>query len=466
MSKELTAVQTQSYNFVGWDMSKKTVAFLIVILFASFCAYSLHMGYGNDRWTLGLGENTDDLLTGSVHLRQGFNDFYASLDFLTITNRGTKEFDGVFRKGRTDVMNIAVAYAPKPLRVGDTNLFLKYEAATGLSIKGNLGSEFIQNLIHTVVGNPPLSLPVSGETKALPLIDLKAYGSLDFSDYIGLGLTASYHFDSSGSQLNALLETKATYRGFSARIGVDYTRVWSSDWILQTYAEAIDGFGIDFGLMAGKAISFSYRLNPVNGRCYGVIAVDTDGFKPEWTESIARFVVSKEILSGVSEATSLTMEHRLSDFFDAGFELRYTSGFRNNRKANNDEFRISRNYSHWLVGISFHWNLGFVDPYLNLRGGLSAFRINKLTYINPESTDHSELLADKWFPTVSMELGIRFLPEGLIIVGPTSMRISLFCGIDWIPKDLEKTLVKDNLHDGWSQPPILMHYGIGFVFGF
>jgi len=68
---------------------------------------------------------------------------------------------------------------------------------------------------------------------------------------------------------------------------------------------------------------------------------------------------------------------------------------------------------------------------------MSHWVINSLTYINPDSTNYSELLADDWYPTASLELGLRFLPEGLVVVGPATMRVSVYCGINWFPEELE-----------------------------
>ncbi len=445
---------------------RKTVSLLIVLLLVSSCAFSVRIGTGNDRWGLGLTVNEDDLLTGSFHLGQDFKDFSVDMDFLVITNRGTKEIDGEFRKGRTDILNVAFAYIPEPFRIGDSRLFLGYEASAGVSAKGPLGSEYIQNLIHSVMNNPSVDLPDAEELGFLPLASLAAYGSYNFLENMGIGLSTSYLFNSGGNQLNVTLTAKASYRGFSTSLGVDYSRIWGFGWLMQAYAENVNGIGIDFGLTAGEAITFNYRVNPLNGRSYAVFTMDTDGFKPHWKESLAKFVVTKQILSEVSRSTGLIFEHSLSDYFDAGIELRHTSGFENNSKVNNDEFRTAKTYSRWLVGLSIHKDFGFMDPYLSIRGGISQFRIDKLLNMNPESTYRSDRLADKLYPTASMEIGVRFLPEGLVIIGPTSMRISLFGGFDWFPKALEKTLEKDGLHDDWNMKAIIMHYGLGLVFGF
>ncbi len=445
---------------------EKNIFTIIVLLLVSACAFAVCIGTGNDRWTLGLGVNEDDQLTGSFHIGQGFKDFSVDLDFLVLTNRGTKEIDGKFRKGRNDILDIAFSYIPKPVRIGGNRLSLGYEISGGVSATGSLGSEYIQNLIHYTLKNPHIDLPETEELGFLPLANLTAYGLYSFSENLGVNLSTSYMFNSSGNNLNLMLEAKASYRGFSASLGLDYSRIWGLDWLMQDYADRVNGIGVDFGLMAGKAVIINYRINPINKRTYAIISLDTEGFKPQWKESLARFIIAKHFLPEVINSNDLTIEHRLSDYIDAGMRLIYSSRFESNPKMNNDNFRTARTYAHWLVGLSIHKDFGFIDPYLSIRGGVSRFLIEKLTNMDPDSTGQPEPLADDLHPTASMEIGVRFLPEGLVIIGPTTMRVIVFGGIDWLPKSVEQTLEKDGLHDDWSMPAILTHYGLGLAFGF
>lgn len=447
-------------------MKKNLVVSLFMFMVALVSVFPIQIGMGNDRWTLGLAENTDDQLTGSVHLRQGFKALSATLDYLTITNRGTKEPDGVYKKGRTDILNVALGYTPNFYSVGDSSFSIGYEVFGGISFYGNLGSEWVQNMIHKVMGNPPIGLPVSNNIMLFPLANLKMHVLCSISDSILFRSTTSYLLDAYGTGFSTLLDAEVSYRGFFASLGLDYTWMWGSEWISEMYGKCINGIGIDFSMMAGKAISFSYRMNPINHRSYAILAVDTDGFKHEWTESLVRFGCSRQILNGVAESNGLSLEHRVTDSMDAGIELKYTSGFQNNSKANNNEFRTSRNYGHWLAGVSFHKDFGFVDPYIGIRCGVSHFYVDKLLCINPDNGADTLCLADDWYPTASIELGVRFLPDGLLVIGPSSVRMNVFFGADWFPDDLEKTIVKDNLHEGYQKPAVFMHYGIGAVFGF
>ncbi len=442
---------------------KTIVTFLFLLLATSFC-FAVQLGAGNDRWTLGLAENTDDQLTGSMHLRQRIGDFSINLDYNTITNRGSREYDGTFRSGRADIVDLAVFYG-KVFKLNSIPLAINGSLGAGVSVYGNLGSEGVQNIIHKLNGNPSIELPPD-DYRVLPLVNLRAGARYSFTDWMGLDMDTSYLFDSTGNQLNALLGARFTYRGLSAVLGVDYTKLWASTWISELYSRQISGLGFDFTLEAGRAVVFSYRMNPANSRSYGVITLDTAGFKPEWEKSLLRFGCSRQYLSDGTDSVGISFEHRVTDILDAGLDIKYTCNYRNDADANNSAYRTRRNYGHWLVGVSLHKDFGYIDPYLDVRAGISHWDIDKLTYLVPEGSDEPERLAEDWYPTVSLQFGLRLLKEGLLVMGPTSIRLNVFCGLDWFPRDLEETLSKDNLHEDWEMTPILYHYGLGFSFGF
>jgi hypothetical protein len=445
---------------------KKAVLTLLLISVILSTAFSVTFGGGNDRWTLGIAENTDDQITGSGHVRQEFGNLAVFADYLMITNRGTKEYDGTFRRGRTDILDIAFSFCPPDVHLGDSPFSFSYALSAGISVFGNLGGEGLQNGIHVANSNPPIHLPYADST-VLPLLDLKASLTIDLTENIALGLYTSYRLDTLGNQINALLETRLCYRGLYAGLGMDYTHLWSMDWIPEMYSRTINGPGLDFSLSSGKAVRFTYRMNPSTGRCYGVFTIDTDGFKSEWKgESLIRFVCSRFSYSDGTETVGTSLDHKITDFLDVGLEVNYTCGYQNNEKANNSRYRTRRNYGHWLGGVSFHWDFGFADPYLSIKAGISHWHIDLLTNLTETGSDNPENLANDWYPEITLKAGIRILPEGLVAFGPSTMRIDIFCGLSWFPKELGETLSKDNLHDGWTMPAVLLQYGLGFAFGF
>ncbi|MDT3390493.1 MAG: hypothetical protein LIR25_07930 [bacterium] len=79
---------------------KKAVLTLLLISVILSTAFSVTFGGGNDRWTLGIAENTDDQITGSGHVRQEFGNLAVFADYLMVTNQGTKLSDSTLRSVR------------------------------------------------------------------------------------------------------------------------------------------------------------------------------------------------------------------------------------------------------------------------------------------------------------------------------------------------------------------------------
>ncbi|NBK20638.1 MAG: hypothetical protein EOM68_01270, partial [Spirochaetia bacterium] len=134
----------------------KRLCSLLLLLLASLAQLSalqmthLHLGLGNDWYTMGLGDNLDDGLSFGSHLMVALQDkVFLKVDALGFT-------DKVNTDHRYDQVNINL-YTPLNFSLGGVTYTLT--PLVGLSIDGDLGFDRIQNRVHQGMDRPAVHLP-------------------------------------------------------------------------------------------------------------------------------------------------------------------------------------------------------------------------------------------------------------------------------------------------------------------
>lgn len=143
----------------------------------------LHMGTGNDWYTMGLGDNLDDGLSFGGHLMIAVEDkAFLKIDALGFTDRVNTGY-------RYDQININL-YSPLNFTWGAITTTLTPLA--GMSLAGDFDFEWIQNNVHSGLNIPGLSLPYdNGETTFHLNLGSTIQGMLALG-WVQLGLEASY----------------------------------------------------------------------------------------------------------------------------------------------------------------------------------------------------------------------------------------------------------------------------------
>lgn len=115
----------------------------------------LHMGLGNDWYTMGLGDNLDDGLSFGGHLGIAVDDtIFLKADALGFTDKSDTSH-------RYDQININLT---SPISVGLSSFTVRFTPLVGVSLAGNFGFEELQNRVHDSLERPRVYLSYDSET--------------------------------------------------------------------------------------------------------------------------------------------------------------------------------------------------------------------------------------------------------------------------------------------------------------
>ncbi len=442
---------------------KLSIAVLLALLcLAPLCA--LVWGTGNDMFSMGLSENDDDQLTWSGFLSHDFGHYSVTAEILSFTDRGS-HFDGRFSQGRFDLFDIFGS--------ARTTFFTDYpftftaEGSLGVSLFGNFGGEFGQNLIHRMFGLPGVELPYEEGYEFHPYVGADLLGRYDISTMMNVFAGSSFKWDGRFRSLSFRLGTEATARDSGFGVFFDWKWVWHDhDVISRLQAEKETGLGLNMHLWC-SFLSFDYRVNLLTGRGYGKYAFDIlKLFEHTWKSSQIYYEYSFLLMGDGIMYDMVGVRVNASKLLAVGMKVFYTGGYHPKGNAITDHWRIRRNYGGWLGNFSIRHNFGWVEPYADLSVGISHWVIDKMTNIDPLGKDDPDRLANDWYPFLSVRAGVNLFPEGFLVLGSSTVRLDVFGGVMVFPKEFAQTLKKDMFHDDWTPTSIIPYAGVGIVLGF
>ena len=167
----------------------KRLCSLLLLLLASLAQLSalqmthLHLGLGNDWYTMGLGDNLDDGLSFGSHLMVALQDkVFLKVDALGFT-------DKVNTDHRYDQVNINL-YTPLNFSLGGVTYTLT--PLVGLSIDGDLGFDRIQNRVHQGMDRPAVHLPYDRPQSSAHLNLGSTLRGMFSLGWVQMGLEGSY----------------------------------------------------------------------------------------------------------------------------------------------------------------------------------------------------------------------------------------------------------------------------------
>lgn len=368
----------------------------------------LHMGLGNDWYTMGLGDNLDDGLSFGGHLMVTAKDIASiKVDALGFTDRLRTE-------RRYDQVNINV-YTPFSF-TADPFIFI-YTPLIGVSVEGNLGFDTIQNGLHERIDRPKLTLDYDKQESTAHL-NLGSTAQILFPfRWVKLGLELSYlhtfgwEDSTQAVGLIKLGDSLTIKAGYSFMQDFD-DKPAHSDMVKRftgpTYSYYFDG-----GLVTN-----SWVYHQQSGSSYGVFGIDVmQLFQPKTYES-SEFVYSLGILYDMqghqNRLFSLAFDHFI-------IQTRHKSGPLYN-DMDNQEKRMT--VASLVAGYQQQWQATpFIYPYLKGLGGFQRLNLQE---------HFTEVKIEEIRPTLLLELGVRFGRDGQWVTQNNSYRPRLSATLQYV----------------------------------
>lgn len=476
---------------------------------------------GNDLFSYGVTRNDDDQLSYSFDFQVEAPIWYTRVNLNGITNRGWrdgwdmrnyyKKFDdgADVNKGRYDSLEGVVGLKLRPI---EDRFYLHIYPEVGLTLLGDYGWVWAQNMIHKIGGIHCVELPYDnpGQKTARMILGTRVNAGfklfrfersnqiveLEASTKNILGFQSENYVMARASISTETHDLVGFHFGYMFASALTDTPSYTQDLYLRYLRGWRLGFTVDTGL-----IFLKYTGNLESHYGYGYIGVDAMGFfaPRSWEETDAYLRFTKSSFYG-HFYNLLSVGIPISDHLEVMIKNSYLGGEplspKEEAEADLDkEVRLKQDYSFFTLGvrINAHGFLSdYVNPYLEVALGLQRFVVYILNnqVVDPDDmiggyVPSAELLSndkgsfDKIFGLVSIEAGIDILPESLVVFQDTSMQLEVFGGVNvicggttqeisiyrYINKFWE-TLNPEYLDDlGWKAR-FVPYYGFGVKFGF
>lgn len=440
----------------------KTSAIAILLLFICAGAWALTtIGIGNDTWSLGLSENDDDLLTWSFNVTEQIQNVVAEVGIRAFTERGAVS-NGRYFKERYDIFDVRAGSAFR-FSIPEVDFSLQWRL--GISITDNFGGEMFQNLLHKTIKLRSLELEYT-KAKAAPSLLLSGSATHWFTENISTQVLLALEQRSTigGIYGRAMLRLSTT--GLLGYAGLDGA-FWKGTQTLTSglYAQAVSGLGMAYGFDLGFIV-FDYRVNVLTRRGYGYIAIRPENMvRKTWNDTGWSLRFGKKSMTG---GIGFGWERLSKDvlWFEVVLAQEYSSGYPDKGEGITDHYRMRRNYGIWQAGVGYALAFPIGVIRFNLLAGASRWTIDRMTNVDPENPLGSKRVAFRWFPAISAECDVAFLPEGFLVFGNASVSVDLLAGVSVFPGGLSRFLKADLMHGNWNEEHWLFPYvGIGIGFG-
>lgn len=399
----------------------------------------LHIGVGNDFYTMGQGDNIDDGLSFGAHFMVAFQDrVFLKIDFLGFTDKVSTEH-------RYDQSNINL-YSPLSFTLGP--FISTFTPLMGMSIEGNFGFDKWQNNLHQMIDLPTLDLPYDNtETNAHLNLGSTIQAMLPLG-WSKIGLEASYlHSFGWENSLQTLAVIKLG-SALSLKAGYSFMDDFSEDPAHHTMMDRMSGPTFSY-YFDGGLITNSWTYNTNSDSSYGVVGIDV-----------------MQLFQPVTyEHTDFT--YSLGTFFDKGGHLNNTFSLafgpviwqiqNKDGPMKNDMENPKRRMTvaSWMIGFQKEWeSTNLVFPYLK---GLWGFQ--RLHLQNSLNNDMIEEIK----ATVALEGGIKFGRDGQWVAKNNCYRPRLSASIQYV-FDTKAIIAMDSAFARHVGPWIFL-IGIGIEIG-
>ena len=264
-------------------MKKFAAVILVLFIIGNGITHAgqLAIGMGNDTFSFGLADDRDDQNTYSLHITyedqlEEDSAYKVGIDYTPYTLRPITytDYKGITREasGRTDVVDIYVSARKKGF--GDDSRF--YSAAkVGLSLRGNFGGEFNQNLVHKMLNLKEVHLPYEGYS-----IDYLLGSSIGFEMPANTFITC---FGETGLEHNSIMQIYATAGiNFGRKSYIKVFTGWDANISLKEAFTATPigranyyNTGANFGFrIDGGAFHIDFKAYTENLNGYGTVYIN------------------------------------------------------------------------------------------------------------------------------------------------------------------------------------------------
>ncbi len=428
----------------------------------------------NDKFTYGISQNKDDQLTATAELHFIFPYFFIDINDNSITNRGYKtnmDDPSTFTNGRYDELFMQ---AGTHIKIFDSPYFeTVFTPQAGICLLGNFGMGIAQNMNHQMNCVDEVNLEYEKFNKPFaPVLNADISFSYKPFDFLKctLDLTACnaiFYTTDQSITLNATLGSKTTFNIFA---GYTWNQTHTDSTTLQTYKNAAEGFNYGFILDTGLIkLDFTTYQKSRNGS--GSICMDFMSFKKHnWEQTDLSFYAGLSYIIN-TEFLETQVESKITDRLSVYLNNKYVSGFKTNT-VNESPYRYERDYEIITAGIKYEQPLPFlqnwITPYVELGTGAAMFGIQKLAYHLPQENYNTFKYGTKTFWQMEANVGLSFIPQGLLNFGSASYSMTVYAGTLFIPeyKKAGRQIEQDSYRSaGWHLKPFEFKYGFSVHMG-
>ncbi len=368
----------------------------------------LHMGVGNDFYTMGLGDNLDDGLSFGGHLMIAVQDrVFFTIDALGFTDR-------IKTKYRYDQINVTL-HSPLNFPLGP--LINTFTPLMGMSLEGDFGFDRIQNNIHQRINRPILNLPYDSAEAHTHLILESIIQTMIPLGWMQIGLEASYRHTFGWENAIQTLAVFKMGSALSLKGGYSFLDAFSGGDAHHTMMDRLSGptfsYNFDGGLITN---SWVYHKN--SGASYGIIGIDLmQIFQPvtyEHTDFTYSLGALYDMLGHQNKSFSLA-------FGPIIIQTLHKSGPMQNDLEHPDR-RMT--VASWMVGYQTEWEAtNIVYPYLKTMWGFQRQNLE---------TSPTNVIIEELKGTVALETGIRFGGDGQWVAKNNSYRPRISASIQYV----------------------------------
>lgn len=368
----------------------------------------LHIGMGNDWYTMGLGDNLDDGLSFGSHLMFAYQDrVFLKLDALGFTDR-------IDSAHRYDQININL-YSPLGFTLGP--FITTITPLVGLSLEGTFAFEKIQNIVHRELRIPALSLPYDNSASNAHLNLGASIQSMIPLGWIKAGLEASYLHtfgweDSIQTVAVIKLGNALTLKG-----GYSFMHDLGGGLAHNTMMGRLSGPTFSY-YFDGGLITNSWIYHENSGSSYGVFGIDVMQLFQPVTYDHTDFTYSLGALFDMVGHTNRSFSLALGPII---MQTRHKNGpMKNDTQTPTRRITVAS----WMIGYQKEWEAtDLVYPYLKTLGGFQRFNLQ---------TSPTNILIEEIKATVALESGFKFGRDGQWVAKNNCYRPRLSASIQYV----------------------------------
>ena len=387
---------------------------LTISIFPCFATYDLNLMIGNDNLTYGLGRNNDDgkSFGSKIDLGLDRHDVSASLSGMTVKGYRTDKGDV---RGRYDSFNLGYSYLFDWDFDRDKITLQPY---VGFNLIGNLGMEWVQNTVHTVLGKKLVDLPYDfDEVLFHPTIGLELGYLHAITDDFSMGIYDKFSYRIHFGLSNDIVMLLRFDDKLDIRLGYAYAENLTGEnntYEVQTLRDS--GFILSSSVHAGL-FAFEFRTNFSERISYGLM-----GFNPLAFMDMESFDdTGRSYTVGLEYGYPGYMHRLILEDHNWQFRCKYAGGetiIGSEKRANDASFSI---------GYDFLWEMGNFSPFVAPWGGISQYIYFKQNW----TTNRPDMMIEAYRPAIGCDAGVRMIRKGSVCIGGTGLSVDLGLSLAW-----------------------------------